>query len=120
MQTKLPRLKEEHFFEDKEIENSHDIRVRVRNAILIQEERYKDQGINYNSEAGPEHVNTWISRSKILKKIIIDFSKRTQLTSRGIVSLIKVSRTIADLEGETSISENHLIEAFQYKISNII
>jgi magnesium chelatase family protein len=120
MQTKLPRLKEERFFEDKEIENSKDISIRVRNAILIQEERYKDKKIKYNSEAGPEYINDWISKNQNLKKTIIDFSKKAQLTSRGIVSLIKVSRTIADLEGKNSISENHLIEAFQYKISNII
>ncbi|HEY5501341.1 MAG TPA: YifB family Mg chelatase-like AAA ATPase [Candidatus Humimicrobiaceae bacterium] len=120
MQTKLPRLKEEHFFADKEVENSEDIGVRVRNAILIQEERYKNEKIKYNSEAGPEYVNNWIGKRDNLKKIIIDFSKRVQLTSRGIASIIKVSRTIADLEGKTSISENHLIEAFQYRISNII
>ncbi|MEI7616685.1 MAG: ATP-binding protein, partial [Actinomycetota bacterium] len=120
MQTKLPRLKEEHFFEDKKIENSHDIGIRVRNAILIQEQRYKNEEIRYNSEAGPAYINSWIGKNNNLKKIIIDFSKKTQLTSRGIASLIKVSRTIADLESQPEISENHMTEAFQYKISNII
>ena len=120
MQAKLPRIKEENFFADEKIENSDDIGARVRNAILIQEERYKNREIKYNTEAGPEFINNWIGKSDNLKKIIIDFSKRAQLTSRGIASIIKVSRTIADLEGNISISENHLIEAFQYKISNII
>jgi magnesium chelatase family protein len=87
---------------------------------LIQEERYKNKEIKYNSEAGPEYINNWISNNRILKKTIIDFSKKALLTSRGIVSLVKVSRTIADMEGEKNISEKHLAEAFQYKISNII
>jgi len=120
MQTKLPRLKEEHFFEDKKIENSHEIGIRVGNAIIIQEQRYKNEEIKYNSEAGPAYINSWIGKNNNLKKIIIDFSKTTQLTARGIASLIKVSRTIADLDGQPEISENHLAEAFQYKISNII
>jgi magnesium chelatase family protein len=120
MQTKLPRLKEEHFFTEKKIENSHEIGLRVRNAILVQEKRYKNREIKYNSEAGPEYINSWMEKNDCLKKIIIDYSKRAQLTSRGITSIIKVSRTIADLEGQANISENHLVEAFQYKTSSII
>jgi magnesium chelatase family protein len=120
MQIKLPRLKEEHFLENKEVENSHNIKERVSNAILMQNERYKDREINYNSEAGPDYINDWINQNQGLKKITADFSKKILMTARGISSLIKISRTIADLEGENEIAENHMIEAFQYKISTII
>ena len=120
MQIKLPRLKEEHFLENKEVENSHNIKERVSNAILMQNERYKDKEINYNSEARPDYINDWINQNQGLKKITADFSKKTLMTARGISSLIKISRTIADLEGENEIAENHMIEAFQYKISTII
>ncbi|MHB1346469.1 MAG: YifB family Mg chelatase-like AAA ATPase [Candidatus Humimicrobiaceae bacterium] len=120
MHAKLPRLREDLFFRDKEIENSNTIRLRVEKAILVQKERYKDKEIKYNSEAGPEFLNSWISDDRILKKTIIDFSKKAHLTSRGMASLIKVSRTIADLEEEDDISESHISEAFQYKISNIV
>ncbi|MCL4385191.1 MAG: YifB family Mg chelatase-like AAA ATPase [Cyanobacteria bacterium] len=120
MQIKIPRLKEELFLKNKDIENSSTIKERVKKAFLIQSERYKGKEINYNSEAGPEYINNWINQDKDLKKILADFSKKALMTARGISSLIKISRTIADLEGANEISADHAIEAFQYKISNII
>jgi magnesium chelatase family protein len=120
MQIKIPRLKEELFLKNKDIENSNTIKERVKKAFLIQSERYKCKEINYNSEAGPEYINNWINEDKDLKKILADFSKKALMTARGISSLIKISRTIADLEGANEISPDHVIEAFQYKISNII
>lgn len=120
MQIAVPRLREEHFLEDKAMENSCAIRERVSKAFAIQKERYKgDETINYNSEAGPVYINKWINQNENLKKIISDFSKKALLTARGISSLVKISRTIADLECVAEIKEYHLIEAFQYKISNI-
>ncbi|MDD5659427.1 MAG: YifB family Mg chelatase-like AAA ATPase [Actinomycetota bacterium] len=119
MQVNLPRLKEEEFFGNILTETSHAIKERVKKAFAIQNDRYKNDIIRHNSEAGASYINIWMNQNKDLGKIVTDLSKKTQLTARGISSLIKISRTIADLDNSDEITRDHLIEAFQYKILSI-
>lgn len=97
-------------------ESSTDIRERVMVAREIQEKRYQNkEGI---------HANAQIS-SKILKQIcVIDEKGRTLLknamdklglSARAYDRILKVARTIADLEGSENIQTNHLAEAIQYR-----
>ncbi|MCE5330495.1 YifB family Mg chelatase-like AAA ATPase [bacterium] len=120
MQITLPRLKEEDFLENVFVENSCTIKERVSKAFTIQNKRYLNDIINHNSEAGVCYINNWINQNQDLKKVVADFSKKSRLTARGMSSLIKISRTIADLENSDEITQNHFIEAFQYKILNNI
>jgi len=102
---------------DKEAgESSKEIRGRVITARRIQEERFKK-----NKET---HANAQIS-SKVLKEIcqIDDEGKallktamnKLGLSARAYDRILKVARTIADLEGSTNIETNHLAEAIQYR-----
>jgi magnesium chelatase family protein len=97
-------------------ETSDSIRKRVITARRIQEVRFKDKkGV---------HANAQIS-SKTLKEICeIDEAGRTLLkkamdklglSARAYDRILKVARTIADLEGEEKIQTNHLAEAIQYR-----
>jgi magnesium chelatase family protein len=97
-------------------ETSDSIRKRVITARRIQEVRFKDKkGV---------HANAQIS-SKTLKEICeIDEAGRTLLkkamdklglSARAYDRILKVARTIADLEGEVKIQTNHLAEAIQYR-----
>jgi len=119
MQIKIPRLKEDAFLMDNNCEDSNTIKERVKKAYFIQNQRYKGKEISYNSEASPDYINDWINNNEI-KIIIKDLLKNANMTARGISSLIKIARTIADLDGKEMISSEHIIEAFQYKISDII
>ena len=60
-------------------------------------------------------VNTWLSGDKSLGDLVYTISKRYKLTARGMVSMLKVSRTIADLEENKEIKERHIIEASAYR-----
>jgi magnesium chelatase family protein len=100
----------------RETESSGSIRERVIKAREIQAERFKDQeGVYCNAHIG----------SKLLKKIcIIDTPsqkllktamERLQLSARAYDRIMKVSRTIADLDGSEAIKPEHLAEAIQYR-----
>jgi magnesium chelatase family protein len=97
-------------------ESSNDIRERVIASRKIQEQRFeKNKGV---------HCNAQVS-SKTLKEICeidqsgIDLLKKAMdrlgLSARAYDRILKVARTIADLEGAESIQTNHLAEAIQYR-----
>ena len=115
MKVVVARLKEESFIKTEGGESSGEIRKRVGKAVLIQKNRFKSKNINYNSEANTIFVNKWLSSDKSLRDLIFMISKRYKLTARGMVSILKVSRTIADLEENGQISEQHIIEAAAFR-----
>jgi magnesium chelatase family protein len=53
-----------------------------------------------------------------IRELIYTISKKYNLTARGTVSILKVSRTIADLEESKFIKENHITEAVHYRVSS--
>ncbi len=115
MNVVVARLKEDSFFKAGRGEGSRDIRKRVKKAVLIQNKRFKAKKIKYNSGANMAHIDKWLLVDKSLTELIYMISKRYRLTARGMVSIIKVSRTIADLDESTEIREQHVIEAAAYR-----
>ncbi len=109
------RLKEESFIKTEGGESSKEVKKRVKKAVLIQKKRFAAKQIDYNSGANIIHINKWLSADKNLRDLIHMISKRYRLTARGMVSILKVSRTIADLEESTEICEQHVIEAAAYR-----
>lgn len=112
---KVPRLKENEFVNVEPGEKSIDIRKRVIACTSVQERRFKDKNIKYNSEADLETINLWISESKKIKEVLPGISEKYNLTGRGMVSVLKVARTIADLDGDENIELHHLMEALHYR-----
>jgi len=96
-------------------ESSAKIKERVNRARQIQLERYRELGIYSNAEltAGmlPEFCKLGEQQSKILK---MAFDK-LGLSARAYSRILKVARTIADLEGAAEISPLHITEATQYR-----
>lgn len=96
-------------------ESSQSIRDRVENARKIQLNRFKNENIKTNDE---------IKASKLLDyckldndalnttKLILD---KYKLSNRGYTKLIKVARTIADLENSGNIDSSHIMEAFSFR-----
>lgn len=116
MQINIPRLREEDYIKNEKSESSKEIKERIKNTFLIQFERNKKRNFKFNSEATPEILNTWINESSSIKDLLIKFSKKSGFSMRSVASIIKISRTIADIEGSKKIKEEHLAEAYQYKI----
>jgi len=117
MRIAIGRLPESSFVDVNKGESSENIKERVNRCMEIQEKRFKGKGISYNSEVGTNIVNEWFEKDKNIRDLIYKISKRYDLTARGIMSVLKVSRTIADLEGSYYIKEHHLIEAVNYRVN---
>ncbi len=98
-------------------ESSEMIRRRVKKAREIQKERFKKQNrlILTNSEMNSKTLNEFAPLSQELKALLKQAAEAFALSARSIHRMIKVSRTIADLEESENIKEHHLAEALQYR-----
>jgi len=96
-------------------ESSKIIRERVAKAREIQKERFAGRDIFTNSEMSVRDLKSLAPLSEDVKNILLQAAKRLDLSARVYHRIIKISRTIADLEGEKDINENHIFEALQYR-----
>jgi len=98
------------------VEISQDIRRRVNRARDIQKSRYKNlKGIYCNAQLKPRSIKQYCSldgeSENILRRAMDSFG----FSARAYHRILKVSRTIADLDGEKSICARHISEAVQYR-----
>ena len=97
------------------IESSDIIKQRVNKARKIQLERYKNNKIFSNSELTPKLMEKYCKLDEQGKKILENAFEKLNLSARAYGRILKVSRTIADLEESESIKPNHIAEAIQYR-----
>ena len=97
------------------IECSDDIRNRVDLARKLQQERYLKDGIYTNSQLSPKLIDKYCRLNKESKQILELAFHRLGLSARAYGRILKVARTIADLEQKTNIESNHIAEAIQYR-----
>ncbi len=97
------------------VETSEEIKERVDRARKIQLERYKEHGIFSNSELTPHLSNIYCKLDLKSKEIVQNAFERLGLSARGYGRILKVARTIADLDGKENIEAKHIAEAIQYR-----
>ena len=97
-------------------EDSKTVRRRVQKARDIQTKRFsKERKILTNSEMGNKEIKKYCSLSKECMDLLKLAVSRMKLSARSYNRVIKISRTIADLEGVSDIKPNHIAEALQYR-----
>ena len=96
-------------------ESSSEIRNRVKYAVEIQEKRYSDQSFSRNSKIPAGLLPEYCRLDKKLTSVFTEVIKKLSLSSRAVHSVLKLSRTIADLENREMISKEHLFEAVQHR-----
>ena len=96
-------------------ETSEDIRKRVMKVRKIQEERYRKEEIHFNSELTPKMIRKYCKLGDKEKELIENAFVNLNLTARAYHRILKVARTIADLEGDGDINTYHLSEAICYR-----
>jgi len=96
-------------------ETSESIRQRVNSARKIQLERYNNYNIYSNSELTPKLISQYCKLNTSCKKILESAFEKLGLSARAYSKILKVARTIADLEGSSSIEVPHITEAIQYR-----
>lgn len=112
----VPSVKYENLENDDSItESSSIIRQRVNKARRIQIERYKDYRVFSNSELTPKLVSKYCKLSPKCKKILESAFDKLGLSARAYSRILKVARTIADLDGSPDIDICHISEAIQYR-----
>lgn len=96
-------------------ETSAEIRNRVENARKIQSNRFKDELISTNDEMNIQHIYKYCELDKESKNILDSIYNRHELSNRSYTKLIKVARTIADLDGKKDIEKEHILESYSYR-----
>lgn len=100
-------------------ETSADIRARVIKARKIQEERYKNDGILTNSELDTKLIRKYCKLDREGQVLLKSAITRYQLSGRKYDRVLKLARTIADLDSSQDIQTLHLMQALQYRISEV-
>ena len=106
----------EKLSDDRKGESSVEIRRRVEAARDLQTERFKDiKDLHYNAQMGTKHIREFCKLNASSKNLLKNAMQRLNLSARAYDRILKVARTIADLEGLEHLNENHISEAIQYR-----
>ncbi len=105
----------DELFTKNEGETSKNIRERVEKAIEIQHKRYENDGIYFNSQLDGNLIKKYIRLGEKEQYMLEKYFKTMELSARGAHRILKLSRTIADLDGSEEIKEVHLMEAVFYR-----
>ena len=118
IQLNVSNIKYSEIDTNTKIEKSEDIRKRVESARRIQEERFKNELIKTNSEMSSKQINEHcildIEGKKLLERLYAKYS----FNIRTYNNILKISRTIADLDNKEKIDISCIAEAVQYKVNN--
>ncbi|MDP4092160.1 MAG: YifB family Mg chelatase-like AAA ATPase [Bacillota bacterium] len=99
----------------KDEEKSSEIRERVNRARKIQLERYKGLRIYSNSQLQPSMMNKYCRLDEDCRQLLKNAFEKLGLSARAHNRILKVSRTIADIEQSEDIKQRHIAEAIQYR-----
>jgi magnesium chelatase family protein len=97
------------------VEPSSAVRERVNRARRIQQERFSGEGIYCNAQMRPRQMKKHAALDAESRTMLESAMVRLGLSARAYNRILKVSRTIADLDGESRILPSHIAEAIQYR-----
>ncbi len=113
--TEVPRVDIEKLISSQPTETSADIRARVIAARERQHQRYKNTSITSNAELRSSALREHCALSQTCLELMKGAVEKLNLSARAYTRVLKVARTIADLDHQAQISEKHLAEAIQYR-----
>ncbi|MDH4333338.1 MAG: ATP-binding protein [Desulfobulbaceae bacterium] len=97
-------------------ETSAAIKTRVSKAHTIQQARFAERtAVYFNSQMGPRDIKRHCSLDTHGQELLLQATTRLGLSARAYHRILKIARTIADLEESPSILSRHLAEAIQYR-----
>ena len=97
-------------------ESSVEIRKRVTKAREVQTERFKDlDSIHYNAQMGVRQIREYCKLDEASMQLLKSAMERLNLSARAYDRILKVARTIADLEASDEVTGTHISEAIQYR-----
>ncbi len=114
----VPKVENTELFSDSASESSHNIRARVIRARELQRERFAAAsctGVYTNAQMNTKLIRKFCALSPESSQKLMDAMNMLNLSARAHDRILKVSRTIADLEGSETIEMRHLVQGIQYR-----
>ena len=112
----VPRIEFQKISSQKDQEPSAAIRARVEKAREIQRQRFSEsKNISCNAEMRPAEIKKFCQPDDEGNRLMRLAMDRYELSARVFHRLLKLARTIADLDGSEKIQSNHIAEAIQYR-----
>lgn len=115
IQVEVSSVKYENLNSSIKEESSKEIQKRVNLARNIQLKRYEGLGIYSNSELTPSLMQKYCRLDSSGEQILEQAFEKLGLSARAYGRILKVARTIADLDESENILDKHLLEAIQYR-----
>ena len=109
----IKRLNHEELLDYSFSEKSEDIRKRVELSREIQRKRFGKNKINSQMSQGDIKIHCVLAKEE--KELIKRAAEKMAFSARSFDKILKVSRTIADLEGEKDIKKEHILEALSFR-----
>jgi len=120
LHVEVPAVKIEKLTGEAESEDSKTVRARVQAARERQLQRFKETPLASNNEMGPKEIKEFCKLTADCLNLLRAAVSKMQLSARGYHRVLKVARTIADLEGASEINTQHIAEALQYRAKSEI
>lgn len=98
--------------------SSYEMRKNIETARRIQKERYGSENIMYNSQLKGKMLNRYCGLKGEAVRLYEEGCERLKISRRGADKILRVARTIADMEQKDNIEAAHLAEAFQFRRRN--
>ncbi|OGW34756.1 MAG: hypothetical protein A2X58_03300 [Nitrospirae bacterium GWC2_56_14] len=111
----VPAIKFNEIASDTLGEPSSSIRERVTRARTIQQDRFTGDGIYANAQMKPRHIRKYCKIDESCTTLMESAMNRLGLSARAYNRILKVARTIADIDGNEKIASHHISEAIQYR-----
>ena len=111
----VPRVECDKLTEERQGESSATIRERVEAAREVQQARFEGSKLLSNADMGPAEVRKYCALDEAGRSLVRTAMQQLQLSARAFHRILKLARTIADLEGAGDIQTQHLAEAIQYR-----
>ncbi|MBI5555110.1 MAG: YifB family Mg chelatase-like AAA ATPase [Elusimicrobia bacterium] len=112
----VPRLKFNEMTTDTLAESSATVRDRVNQARTIQQERFQKEKHTYcNAHMQPKHLKKYCQLTGESQELLKNAINKLNLSARAYDRILKVARTISDLDNQPQIQSQHIAEALQYR-----
>ncbi|MDD4178528.1 MAG: ATP-binding protein [Candidatus Margulisbacteria bacterium] len=115
LHVEVQRLTKEELAAQPDGEPSKAIRKRIAQARQVQQRRFRGTETHCNSRMTPKQMKVFCSLDTEAESLIKSAILHLQLSGRAYDRILKVARTIADLEGADNIQARHIAEATQYR-----